>query len=279
MTANRFRVSALVVLGVITMNISLFPVTAYAAITTACRFAGPVTVNGQNAPFGIEVIASIDGTSGGPWSGHIIPKYGEFWYVVDVPADDPTTEVKEGGVNGEIVRFSVVIAGLQITGNGDTFERTSFRYHPLHTVTEPLIVRTNSLPDGMLKTAYTAFITAGGGFPLYEWTAAGIPAGLNVSEAGAVTGTPTASGSFSVVVAVTDSSGQPSTATAMLALRIWIPGDANGDDLVSVEDVTIVELIILGKRLAVLGADANLDGVINMGDVTKVEMIILGKNP
>jgi hypothetical protein len=131
----------------------------------------------------------------------------------------------------------------------------------------------------MLKTAYTAFITAGGGFPLYEWTAAGIPAGLNVSEAGAVTGTPTASGSFSVVVAVTDSSGQPSTATAMLALRIWIPGDANGDDLVSVEDVTIVELIILGKRLAVLGADANLDGVINMGDVTKVEMIILGKNP
>ncbi len=54
------------------------------------------------------------------------------------------------------------------------------------------------------------------------------------------------------------------------------PGDANGDGVVNMADVTKVQRIILGLDPPTIGADANLDGVINMGDVTKIMMIILG---
>jgi hypothetical protein len=53
-------------------------------------------------------------------------------------------------------------------------------------------------------------------------------------------------------------------------------GDANGDGLVNMGDVTKVELIILGLADSTAGADANGDGQVNMGDVTKIELIILG---
>ncbi len=55
-----------------------------------------------------------------------------------------------------------------------------------------------------------------------------------------------------------------------------IPGDANGDGVVDMLDVTKVERIILGLDDPTPGADANQDGVIDMLDVTKIERIILG---
>jgi hypothetical protein len=53
-------------------------------------------------------------------------------------------------------------------------------------------------------------------------------------------------------------------------------GDANGDGVVNMGDVTKVELIVLGLADATPGADANGDGQVNMGDVTKIELVILG---
>ena len=61
-----------------------------------------------------------------------------------------------------------------------------------------------------------------------------------------------------------------------LYLVTSIPGDANGDGVVNMADVTKVQRIILGLDPPTIGADANMDGVINMGDVTKIMMIILG---
>jgi len=54
------------------------------------------------------------------------------------------------------------------------------------------------------------------------------------------------------------------------------PGDANGDCVVNMADVTWVERIILGLAPPTPCADANEDGVVNMADVTKIERIILG---
>jgi hypothetical protein len=55
-----------------------------------------------------------------------------------------------------------------------------------------------------------------------------------------------------------------------------MPGDANGDGVINIGDVTKVQRIILGLDPPTIGADANLDGVIDMGDVTKIMLIILG---
>ena len=54
------------------------------------------------------------------------------------------------------------------------------------------------------------------------------------------------------------------------------PGDANGDGVIDMGDVTKVERIILGIDPPTPGADANQDGDTNMGDVTKIELMILG---
>ena len=60
------------------------------------------------------------------------------------------------------------------------------------------------------------------------------------------------------------------------SLALIIPGDANGDGNVNMQDVTYTELIILGYFDPTPGADANGDGSTNMGDVTTIELMILG---
>ncbi len=68
-----------------------------------------------------------------------------------------------------------------------------------------LTITTTSLPNGALGAAYSATLAATGGAPPYTWSATGLPTGLAISTAGAMSGTPTAAGSFTVAVTVTDS--------------------------------------------------------------------------
>jgi hypothetical protein len=55
-----------------------------------------------------------------------------------------------------------------------------------------------------------------------------------------------------------------------------IPGDANGDGVIDMGDVTAVQLMIFGFIPQTVGADANQDGVVDMGDVTAIMLMILG---
>ncbi len=86
--------------------------------------------------------------------------------------------------------------------------------------TAPLAVSTTSLPAGVVNTVYTgATLQASGGTPPYSWSisAGTLPAGLNLN-AGAITGTPTAVGTSSFTVKVTDAAA--GTATAPLSITI-----------------------------------------------------------
>jgi len=56
----------------------------------------------------------------------------------------------------------------------------------------------------------------------------------------------------------------------------YLPGDATGDGIINMIDITKVIRIYHGKDTATLGADANLDGVVNMLDVTKVRNYYFG---
>ena len=69
-----------------------------------------------------------------------------------------------------------------------------------------LTITTNSLPNGVVGTAYTGVtVVAAGGTTPYAWTATGLPAGLSIDpNTGAITGTPTVGGPASIVVTVTD---------------------------------------------------------------------------
>jgi hypothetical protein len=87
-----------------------------------------------------------------------------------------------------------------------------------------LTVATSSLHGGTTGTAYSAALTATGGTPPYTWavTAGALPAGLSLSSAGAITGTPSGAGTSTFTAQVTDAVA----ATATRALSITITATA-----------------------------------------------------
>jgi uncharacterized protein (TIGR03437 family) len=76
-------------------------------------------------------------------------------------------------------------------------------------------ITTSALPVGSTTSGYSANVAAIGGTGPYAFSATGLPKGLSISGAGAITGTPTASGTFTVVIQV-NSGGLATTSTFQL---------------------------------------------------------------
>jgi hypothetical protein len=87
-----------------------------------------------------------------------------------------------------------------------------------------LNLTTTTLPNGTLNTAYSATLAAAGGVTPYTFTlanGASLPAGLTLSSAGAISGTPTKAGSTSFSVQVVDSSTPtPLSQTGNLSITV-----------------------------------------------------------
>ena len=88
--------------------------------------------------------------------------------------------------------------------------------------TTSLSVSTSSLPAVTMGSAYSSTLAATGGTSPYKWSIASgsLPAGLTLSSAGTISGTPTASGNVSFTVEVTDSESTPATATAIESIDV-----------------------------------------------------------
>jgi len=54
------------------------------------------------------------------------------------------------------------------------------------------------------------------------------------------------------------------------------PGDANGDGVINVSDITTVINVITGQGIAAGNADCNGDGSVNVSDITCIINIITG---
>jgi hypothetical protein len=89
-------------------------------------------------------------------------------------------------------------------------------------VAAPLSIATSSLPGGTVGTAYSQTLAAGGGLAPYSWSVAGgaLPAGLTLSAAGVISGTPTTSGTFAFTAGVRDSGAPQRTASRALSIAI-----------------------------------------------------------
>lgn len=88
----------------------------------------------------------------------------------------------------------------------------------------------SQLPTGTMNTAYPATnLAATGGTPPYAWTLASaastFPAGLTLSNAGAISGTPTIAGTYNFTVKVTDSLSATASANLTIVINsgIWQP--------------------------------------------------------
>ncbi len=88
----------------------------------------------------------------------------------------------------------------------------------------PSVTRT-TLMAGTVGTPYSATLTAAGGTPPYTWSigSGSLPPGLSLTPGGVISGTPSAQGTFSFSVALTDST-TPSPQRADQALSIAVMG-------------------------------------------------------
>jgi uncharacterized protein (TIGR03437 family) len=91
-----------------------------------------------------------------------------------------------------------------------------------------LTIATNSsLPSAVVGSAYTTTLVASGGVPPYSWIAtASLPAGLTLNPTtGAISGTPTTAGTYSLPITVSDHSGQTRSQTFSLTV---VPSGGGG---------------------------------------------------
>lgn len=86
------------------------------------------------------------------------------------------------------------------------------------TVIDVLQITTVALPGATVGGAYSATLTATGGNGTYTWTGTGLPAGITLSSAGVLSGTPTTAGSNSLVLTVTSGDGQTAQVTLPLVV-------------------------------------------------------------
>ncbi len=87
----------------------------------------------------------------------------------------------------------------------------------------PITITTTTLSQGTTNTAYNSTLAATGGSGTFTWSLASgsnLPAGLTLSAAGVISGTPTTAGLGNFTVNVQDSETAPQTASAPLKLAI-----------------------------------------------------------
>jgi len=88
--------------------------------------------------------------------------------------------------------------------------------------TIPLKITTSGLAAGTTGAAYSQSLSASGGTPAYSWTlgSGSLPKGLTLTSAGAISGTPTASGTFSFTATLRDSGNPVQTQSVTLSIAI-----------------------------------------------------------
>jgi hypothetical protein len=122
------------------------------------------------------------------------------------------------------------LAGIAITAGSTTFtiqaidttQPTPQRVTRTFTidVTLDISIATNSLSDGYLTNPYLTQLDALGGLAPYTWSATGLPPGLSLAPGGSLYGTPTDTGTYTIVVTAHDSYTPRHIATKTLALNI-----------------------------------------------------------
>ena len=139
----------------------------------------------------------------------------------------------------------------------------------------PLLTLTGSVPNAILGVPYTQTLTAAGGIPPYTFsvTAGALPAGLTLSPAGVISGTPTAVGASSFTATVTDTEPTPQTASLPLVLLVVYPTTPTDAELVGpyaflFQGYDDVVAGVLAYQTATVGSfTADGTGVVSAGEL------------
>ncbi len=172
--------------------------TALAQTDTITVNASPPVINTPSVlPVGVTGAAysvTFNVTGGTP---------GYLFAIISGALPSGLTLSASGTLSGTPTAAGQFVFSLQVK---DSAGATASQVFNLHINSGALSIATVSpLPAGQLGAPYSAQFNATGGTPPFTWTATGVPAGLIFSNAGLLSGTPTASGTFTIAVTVTDS--------------------------------------------------------------------------
>ena len=108
--------------------------------------------------------------------------------------------------------FTLSVSAKDSTGAGATQSYT------LVIATGNLTITTASLPNGAIGSSYSATVQTAGSSGAVTFTATGLPGGVSLTPAGALSGTPSAAGTYTIAVTATDAQGQKATATFTITI-------------------------------------------------------------
>ncbi|MEO8597546.1 MAG: putative Ig domain-containing protein [Candidatus Solibacter sp.] len=175
------------------------------------------------APADITIItASLpDGTVGAVYSVTLSASGGNkayTWTVTGLP--EGLTATAAGVVSGtpKTSGKSTVSVSVQDSTGSASVRRTTLS---LTILPAALTITTTPPPNGVAGTTYSVAVTVTGGTGPFTYSATGLPAGLSISAAGVISGTPTTPGTSTVVVTVKDSAG--ATATNSFTITVGLP--------------------------------------------------------
>jgi len=123
--------------------------------------------------------------------------------------------------------FNFTVTATDSSTGGGPFSATSGAL-TLTVNTPTITIAPASLTNPSVGTAYSQSVTASGGTPSYTYavTAGALPAGLTLSSSGAISGTPTASGTYNITITATDSSTGTGPYTGSNAYTVTVNGPA-----------------------------------------------------
>ena len=126
------------------------------------------------------------------------------WTQTGLPAG-LTIDSASGAISGNPTASGPASVHVTVTDSTGPTHQSVSKTFPI-TIAPALAITTESLPNGVKDAAYNGQLAASGGTPPYTWGANGLPPGLSINTAsGAITGTPTTLGPFTITALVTDS--------------------------------------------------------------------------
>ncbi len=148
------------------------------------------------------------------------------WAVADGSLPEGLSLNENGVISGTPAATGKISFSVKVTGGNALSSTITFNLLIVAANTPPAIT-TATLPDGTLGSAYTQALAATGVMP-YTWTmaAGSLPAGLSLSSAGLITGTPAAAIAAAFNVRVTGGNAVSSTQAFNLTIAAGAPAIA-----------------------------------------------------
>jgi hypothetical protein len=182
----------------------------------------PLTVTAAIQPLTITSTAFAGATATQPYSASLNASGGTApytWSATGLPAG--LSLASNGVISGTPTVTGSFSIAIHVSDAGSP-ALTAQASIPL-TVTaaiQPLTITSTAFADATSGKPYSTSLDASGGTAPYTWSATGLPAGLTLGSNGILSGTPTANGSFSIAINVTDAGSPALTAKTTIPLTV-----------------------------------------------------------